>query len=150
MPATATDAELLLKLYDLRREPELRKARNWWVVTFWPQTIDDIMKVQSNFGSQENNWFRQVSGYWSMAAALVEHGALNADLFLEPSSAGEMYLIFAKIKPFLPEVRQKISPTAFVGIENLVNSTEKSRAQLQRTETNVANRLKAIKEAAGK
>ncbi|MEP6643440.1 MAG: hypothetical protein ABJA69_03000 [Acidobacteriaceae bacterium] len=146
--ATAADADLLLKLYDLRREPELRKARNWMVVTFWPRSADEITKISANFGSQENNWWRQVSGYWSMAASLVEHGALNADLFLEPPSSGEMYLIFAKVKPFLPELRQKLSPTMFLTIENVINSTEKSRAHLQRTEANVANRLKAMAEAA--
>src|SRR6202049_2551398 len=126
--ATAADAELILKLYDLRREAEMRKARNWWTTTFWPQTAGDIMKISSNMGSQENNWWRQVSGYWSMAASLVEHGALDRDLFLETSFSGEMFLIFAKVKPFLKELRAKQSPTMFVMIEGLVNSTEASRA----------------------
>src|ERR1700676_1561166 len=89
--ATAADAELILKLYDLRREAEMRKARHWWTTTFWPQTADDVLKISSNMGGQENNWFRQVSGYWSMAASLVEHGALDRDLFLEPSFSGEMF-----------------------------------------------------------
>ncbi len=146
--ATAADAELILKLYDLRREAEMRKARHWWTTAFWPQTVDDVLKISSNMGSQENNWFRQVSGYWSMAASLVEHGALDRDLFLEPSFCGEMVLIFAKVKPFLKELREKISPTVFVTIEGLINSTEKGRALLQRMETNVANRKKAMAEAA--
>ncbi len=146
--ATAADAELILKLYDLRREAEMRKARHWWTTAFWPQTIDDVLKISSNMGSQENNWFRQVSGYWSMAASFVEHGALDRDLFLTPAFSGEMFLIFAKVKPFLKELREKMSPTAFVSIEELVNSTEKSRALLQRMETNVANRKKAMAEAA--
>ncbi len=146
--ATAADAELILKLYDLRREAEMRKARHWWTTIFWPQTVDDVLKVSSNMGSQENNWFRQVSGYWSMAASLVEHGALDRDLFLEPSFCGEMVLIFAKLKPFLKELREKVSPTSFVTIESLINSTEKGRALLQRMETNVANRKKAMAEAA--
>ncbi|MGH9510906.1 MAG: DUF4760 domain-containing protein [Terriglobales bacterium] len=146
--ATAADAELILKLYDLRREAEMRKARHWWAVTFWPQTLEDITKVSSNMGSQENNWFRQVSGYWTMAASLVEHGAIDRDLFLEPSCSGEMFLIFAKVKPFLKELREKASPTMFLMIETLVNSTEKSRAHLQKVETNVANRKKAMAEAA--
>ncbi len=146
--ATAADAELILKLYDLRREAELRKARQWWTGTFWPQTADDVTKIAANFGSPENNWFRQVSGYWSMAASLVEHGALDRDLFLEPSFCGEMVLIFAKVKPFLKELREKVSPTMFLTIEGLVNSTEKSRAMLQRMETTVANRKKAMAETA--
>lgn len=146
--ATAADAELILKLYDLRREAEMRKARHWWTANFWPQSIDDITKVSSNFGGQENNWFRQVVGYWSMAASLVEHGVLDRDLFLEPSFSGEMFLIFAKMKPFLKELREKVSPTMFVLVEGLVNSTEKGRAVLQRMETTVANRKKATAEAA--
>src|SRR5437764_12443902 len=105
MPGTATpaDAELILKLYDLRREPELRKARNWWLGTFWPNSVDDILKIGGAMGTQENAWMRQVGGYWEMAAALVLNGALNQELFLEGSVSGEMFFIFAKIKPFLPE-----------------------------------------------
>ena len=146
--ATATDAELILKLYDLRREAEMRKARHWWTTTFWPQTAEDVLKISSNMGSPENNWFRQVSGYWTMAASLVEHGALDRDLFLEPSISGEMFFVFAKVKPFLKELREKASPTMFLTIETLAGSTEKSRAILQRTEANVANRKKAMAEAA--
>ena len=53
MPGTATpqDAELIMKLYDLRREPELRKARNWWLMEFWPNSVDDIMKVANAMGA---------------------------------------------------------------------------------------------------
>ena len=60
---TPADAELLLKLYDLRREAEIRKARNWWLVDFWPDTADDVMKVAQAMGTQENNWFRQVADH---------------------------------------------------------------------------------------
>jgi hypothetical protein len=66
---TTADAELIVKLYDLRREAELRKARSWWL-GFWPESTDDIMKIASTMGSQENNWLRQVGGYWEMAASL--------------------------------------------------------------------------------
>ena len=69
--ATPHDAQVIMKLYDLRREPELRKARNWWLTQFWPDTADDFMKIAGTLGSQENNWLRQVGGYWGMAAALV-------------------------------------------------------------------------------
>jgi hypothetical protein len=53
---TPADATLILKLYDLRREAEIRKARNWWFATFWPETADDFMKVAQAVGTQENNW----------------------------------------------------------------------------------------------
>ena len=89
---TAADAQLILQLYDLRREAEMRKARNWWVTGFWPQSADDFMKIAWAMGTQENNWLRQVGGYWSMAAAFVLQGALNEDLFIQPAVSGEMFL----------------------------------------------------------
>jgi hypothetical protein len=146
---TAVDAELILKLYDLRRESELRKARHWWVVTFSPQSADDFMKVSGAFGTPENNWMRQVLGYWGIASSLVNHGALNRELFLEPSFCGEMVLIYAKIKPFLKELREKMKNQEFLGgIETLIMSTKKSREFLKRMETNLAARRKAMAETA--
>jgi hypothetical protein len=143
--ATAADAQLILKLYDLRREAELRKARNWWVVTFSPQSVDDIMKVSGAFGTPENNWFRQVLGYWGLASSLVHNGALNRELFLEPSFCGEMILIYAKVKPFLKELREKMkNPQFLASIESLAVSTKKSREFVKRMETNLAARSKAV------
>jgi len=69
--AGARDAEIILKLYDLRREPELSKARNWWLWGFTPRNADDFLKVADSPGSQKNNWMRQGASYWGMAAALV-------------------------------------------------------------------------------
>src|SRR3954452_2303897 len=136
--ATAADAQLILKLYDLRREPELRKARNWWVVTFSPQSVDDVMKISGAFGTPENNWYRQVLGYWGMASSLVHNGALNRELFLEPSFCGEMILIYAKVKPFLKELREKMKNEHFLaGIESLAMSSKKSREFVKRMETNL-------------
>jgi hypothetical protein len=132
--ATVADAQLILHLYDLRREPELRKARNWWVGEFWPASADDFLRVSSAMGTQENAWLRQASSYWSMAASLVLHGTLNADLFLLPSNSGEMYFILAKVYPFLKELREKMGdPALFGNIENLINSTKFSRERLKFT-----------------
>jgi hypothetical protein len=143
--ATAADAKLILKLYDLRREAELRKARNWWVTTFWPQTVDDFMKVSGAAGTEENNWFRQVLGYWGIATSLVHHGALNRELFLEPSFCGEMVLIYVKVKPFLKELREKTkNPQFLASIESLILSSKHGREFLKRMETNLAARSKAI------
>src|SRR5208282_1695828 len=86
---TVIGADLILKLYDLRREPEIRKARNWWLTQFWPESADDILKISNSLGSQENNWMRQVGGYWEMAASLALRGAIDTELFLEPSFSGE-------------------------------------------------------------
>jgi hypothetical protein len=146
---TAADAQLILKLYDLRREAELRKARNWWVVTFSPQNADDFMKVSAAMGTPENNWLRQVLGYWGIAVSLVNQGALNRELFLEPSFCGEMVFIYVKVKPFLKEIREKMKNQQFLaGIESLITSTKKSREFLKRMETNLAARRKVMAEGA--
>src|SRR5689334_19890047 len=130
--ATPTDAQLIMQLYDLRREPEMRKARHWWLTQFWPDTADDFMKIAGQLGSQENNWLRQVGGYWGMAAAFVESGALNLELFLQPSVSGEMFFMFAKVHPFLKELREKLGdPEALLNIEKVVMKTKFGRDRLQ-------------------
>jgi hypothetical protein len=142
---TAADAELILKLYDLRRESEIRKARHWWLVDFWPETADDFMKIANALGSQENNWLRQVGGYWEMAASLVVHGAANETLFLEPSFSGEMFFFYAKVRPLLKELREKLnSPTMMGNVEKIIMSSEATRKRLQDVEQRVNARRKAV------
>jgi hypothetical protein len=137
--ATATDAQLIMQLYDLRREPEMRKARNWWVAEFWPQSVDDILKVSGALGSQENNWLRQVGGYWSMASAFVLQGALNQELFIQPAVSGEMMFIFAKVQPFLKELREKMGdPNMFGNIEKVIMGSKFGRDRLKFTLKRVA------------
>jgi len=141
---TADDARLILKLYDLRRESELRKARSFIGGQFWPDTIDDYNKIASAMGTQENAWLRQAMGYWELSASLVNHGTIHPDLFLEPSFSGEMFLIYSKMKPFIKELREKSSPTFLINVEKLVNSTKKTREYQARMEKNLANRRKAM------
>lgn len=146
---TSADAQLILELYDLRREAEIRKARNWWLVTFWPESAEDFMKVGAAMGTQENNWLRQAAGYWSMSASLVLSGAINQELFLDPSVSGEMFFIFAKVKPFLGELRNKMkNPRMFANIEKLINSTKQGREWLKYVEGQVAARRDAMAKAA--
>ena len=97
-PAVA-DAHLILQLYDLRRETEMRKARHWWGAEFFPQSADEFLRVSQAIGTQENNWLQQVLGYWGMTASFVLKGVLNEELFLEPGFSGEMFLIFGKVQP---------------------------------------------------
>ena len=132
--ATATDAQLIMQLYDLRREAEMRKARAWWLTEFWPLNADDFMKVSGALGSQENNWLRQVAGYWSMAASFVLQGALNEELFIQPAVSGEMVFVFAKVQPFLKELREKIGdPHLFGNIEKVINGSKFGRDRLKFT-----------------
>ena len=96
--ATHHDAEIILKLYDLRREEVLRKARHWVTVEFNPKTPEEFLAVLQAHGTQENAYFRQVISYWEMAASLVVHGAVKSDLYLD--SNGEGIFIFAKLHAF--------------------------------------------------
>jgi hypothetical protein len=140
---TATDAELILKLYDLRREPELRKARNWWM-GFWPESTEEFMKIATAIGSQENAWMRQVGGYWEMAASLVLHGTLNKEMFLEPSFSGEMFLVYSKVEPFLKELREKMkAPTIFANVEKVILSTHDGMERVKGTQERMAMFRKA-------
>ena len=132
--ATASDAQLILQLYDLRREAEMRKARNWWIGEFWPQSADDFLKVAFAMGTQENNWLRQVSGYWSMAASFVLHGAVSEELFIQPAVSGEMVFVFAKVQPFLKELREKSGdPQLFGNIEKVITGSKFGRERLKLT-----------------
>ncbi len=145
---TAADAELILKLYDLRREAEMRKARNWWLVNFWPQTPDDFIKVATALGTQENNWLRQVAGYWDMAAALVLHGTIHPDVFLEGGVSGEMFFLYAKIEPILKDLREKMqSPGLFSNVEKVIMQSEAGRERLKMIEARVAARRKMMTES---
>ena len=144
---TPADAQLILKLYDLRREAETRKARNWWMANFWPENADDYMKIAQAAGTQENNWLRQVIGYWELAASLAVHGAVNETLFLEPAFSGEMFLVFAKLHPFLKEVREKTqNPRMLANVEAVIKKSKASQERLKAVEQRVAARLKQMKE----
>lgn len=130
--ATIADAQLIVQLYDLRREAEIRKARNWWAGDFFPDSADDFLKVAWAMGTQENAWLRQVGGYWGMVASFVNNGVLNEQLFLAPGFSGEMFLIYAKIHPFIKDLRAKLNdPNAFKDVETAVTRTKWGRDRLQ-------------------
>jgi hypothetical protein len=128
---TTADAHLILELYDLRREPEMRKARNWWVA-FDPRSADDFLKVAWAVGTQENAWLRQVSGYWGIVCSFVVTGVLNEELFLQPGFSGELFLIYSKIHPIVQELREKLNdPEFFLNVEKAVTRTKWGKNRLQ-------------------
>ena len=130
--ASATDAQLLMQLYDLRREAEMRRARQWWLSEFWPDSADDFLKVAMTPGAKENNWMRQVASYWGMAASFVLQGALSEELFLRPASSGEMFIMFGKVWPFLGELRERLSdPEAFRDVETVITRSKWGRERLK-------------------
>ena len=130
--ASVAEAQVLLQLYDLRREAEIRKARDWWLWQFAPRTADDFLKVAYAAGTQENNWLRQVASYWGMAASFVLQGAVSEELFLRPAFSGEMFFVLAKVYPFLPELREKLAdPEVFRDVEKVATSTKWGRERLK-------------------
>jgi hypothetical protein len=136
---TTDDARLILELYDLRREPELRKARQWWLITFWPKNADDFVKVATAMGTEENNWLRQVGSYWGIAVSFVTNGVVSEKLFFQVPFCGEMYFIFAKVRPFLAELREKMNnPELFLAIEKTILGSKLARAQFEKVEARVA------------
>ena len=104
MPSTAYEsATLLIRLYELRREPTMREARNWFAREFNPSTIDDV--TQALMGPNSGH-FRMVTSYWDMAASFVLNGAIDEQMFNDAN--GEQVGVFAKMEPFLSEYRARM------------------------------------------
>ena len=109
------DADLILKLYDLRREATMREARNW-LFTFNPTSVQDVIDVLL---SEHSGHYRMVISYWDMAAALVNNGAIDEKLFNETN--GEHLFVYSKIAPVIPELRAMFSnPEFLLNLETLV------------------------------
>lgn len=105
MLATPADAGIILKLYELRTEPLMREARAWIGGEFWPATAEEFFAVATNPADPHNAYLRQVLTYWEMAAAMVLHGAVSADLFVDCN--GEGFFLLAKFAPILDAIRAK-------------------------------------------
>lgn len=130
MAATPADAQVVLQLFELRREAEMRKARNWFAMEFNPTTVDEMMAIVMDMKSDGNRYFRMVTSYWEMAASLALHGAVNEELFLD--TQGEMFFIMAKLYPHLDGMREKMqSPQAMAKCEALINKSDASKQKLQ-------------------
>lgn len=129
--ATHADAELVLKLYDMRRETVMREARKF-MANFNPQSGEEVANLFFNFSSNESAYIRQVVSFWEMAAALVLRGSLHEGLFLD--TAGELFFVFAKFAPILADVREKLDQPAFMAkSEELINHTSEAQERLAAT-----------------
>ena len=95
---TYEQVNLMLKLYELRREPKLREARDWFAANFQVKTAEDVMRLCPP-GSKENAYMRMVVGYWEMVASIVNRGLIDEDLFFENS--GEQWMVWEQVKPVL-------------------------------------------------
>ena len=101
MPTPTESGDLILKLYDLRREPVLREARAWFSSEFNPSTQEEISQTVMG---EKSAWFRMVVGYWDMASSLVVFEAIDQKMF--NAANGELLSVFAKVEPFLNEMRE--------------------------------------------
>jgi hypothetical protein len=126
------DANLILKLYELRREAVMRQARTWFAAEFHPQSAADIMAALQGPNSA---YLRMLSGYWEMVAALVLHDTIDDELFND--TTGEHIYFFAKIEPFLEDAR-KLSgqPRMLHSLEKLVRKTPDSAERLKKMREN--------------
>jgi len=119
------EADLILKLYDLRREATMRAARDWFFREFNPQSFDDVKDVL--FGAHSGH-MRMVLTYWDMAAGLVNHGAIAPDLFNDVN--GEHFSVFAKIEPFIAPWRAGFGPQFMANLEKLIDATPGGRKRI--------------------
>ena len=116
------EAGLILKLYSLRREDTMRKARDWFFRDFDPKSMADFNAAM--FG-EHSGYLRMVISYWDMAAALVNDGAISFELFHDCN--GEHIGVFAKVEPLLKEIRAAYSPRFAANLEKLIDATPDGR-----------------------
>ena len=123
-------ADLILKLYDLRREEKMREARNW-IFTFNPTSVDEYW--QTMMDPQVGGYLRMVTSYWDMCASLVNHGAIDAEMFND--TVGEHIMVFAKIQPLLAELRERFqNPKAFQHLEKVILDQPDGQERVNKTQ----------------
>lgn len=143
MLATSADAEIILKLYELRTEALMRQARSWMIGQFWPETVEEFFAVADNPVDPHSPFVRQVVSYWEMAAAMVLHGALSAELFADSNAEG--FFLLAKFTPLLEAIRER-NPSFLVKTSELVNRFSSASARFEAVQKRVEaqrNRMRA-------
>jgi hypothetical protein len=127
---THHDAELVLKLYELRREPVMREARSY-IAGIAPNSADDLLAITMAFGTKENAYLRQVFGYWEMVASLIVHGTLNPVLAYD--TCQEMFFVYSIVAPYLAEVREKGGmPEFFKNVQKVVEGSPEGKERIDR------------------
>lgn len=129
VPPTIDDANLILRLYELRREEKLRAAREWYRTKCVPLSAEDIKTIYQTPG-EENTNFRMATTYWDMACSFVASGVLHPELFLQ--SGGESLMIWSRVEEFVPRIRQEmLMPWFLVNIEKVVAMTPSAQERLK-------------------
>jgi hypothetical protein len=141
MSSAYESADLILKLYDLRREEVMRKAREWYTKQFHPASAQDVVNT---LRGKHSAAFRMVTSYWEMAASFVNHGAIDWQMFMS-ANPGEPVNVFAKLYPYLEELRAMFASkyderAAFQHLEEVVMRLPHAKEQ-------IAERVEQFKEA---
>ena len=121
------DAQLVLKLYDLRRDPVMRESRKT-IAAWLPRTFDDV-KAITQLSHPHNAAWRQVSSYFEMAYGFARHGIVSPDFLAE--NAGEGLFLFAKVAPYLEQLRKEYSPTVFKNAEWIVANSASAKQRFE-------------------
>lgn len=123
------DVMAILKLYELRRDAEMRAARQWYFSQFAPKSAMDIIALYRG-GERASAYFRMVTSYWDMAASFVLNGGIDEKIFRD--SGTEYIFVYSKIKPFLAEIRAMFQePDYLINLENLAMKTPDIEAKLE-------------------
>ncbi len=140
----AESADLILKLYDLRREATMREARNW-MISFFPESAADV--VQAVMNPETSAYYRMVTSYWDMAASFVNHGAIDEEMFAD--AHGEHFVVFSKIEPFLPELKEMMgNPNMLANLEKLIMRQPNAAERLAKSRELMKRMVEARKEMA--
>ncbi len=127
--ATAEDAKLILHLYELRREETMRQARKFLTgPDFMPTSAKELIDMMMT-DPEKSAWFRQASSYWDMAAALVNHGTVDASLFYDTN--GEYLAVWAKVGELIPALRETFGPQYMKNLEQLVANHPNGALRIQ-------------------
>jgi hypothetical protein len=132
MSSSYESADLIIKLYDLRREDVMRKARDWYMKEFHPRSAQDVVSV---LRGEHSAYFRMVTSYWEMAASFVNNGAIDWKMFMD-ANPGEPVNVFVKLYPLLEELRSMFASKnddtqAFQHLEQLVMKLPHAKEQLE-------------------
>ena len=134
------DADLVLRMYEMRREAKTREARDLLNFQFWPKSYDDVKEVQK-FDNPMNFAWRQLSAYWDVVFGMARNGIVNADYLTENN--GEGLFFFAKIAPYLDQIREDGSPTAFQNLEWATKESETDRQMFAHLSKMVQGRIES-------
>ena len=137
------DADLILKLYELRREKTMREARTWFFM-FNPKGKEDFIDVLT---SDRSGLYRMVISYWDMACSFVNNGAIDAQMFNDAN--GEHLFVFAKLEPFLPALREEMgNPNFLAHLEKVVKECPDYETKLANIRTRMAKLVELYQQRA--